>query len=338
MKNILKKYWWILLPGILVILFLLNLSNGSVRIPFLETMTILTGGTSSSEVWTDIIIDFRLTKALTCILAGSALSLGGLLMQTLFRNPLAWPDVLGLSSGASLAVAFIVMVGGAGGSLFTHSYTLALAASLGCLLIFLIVLAVAHRIKDNTALLLIGLMIGAGTSSIVSVLQFISQAQDQQYFLVWTFGSLGNLDWNEIQILGFAVVLGGGISVISIKSLNGWLLGDNYATSLGINLKRSRLYTIISTCILTGAVTAFCGPIAFIGLAVPHLTRLIIDTTNHKVLIPAVMLSGASVLLFCDIISQLPGTDSILPINAITALFGAPVVIWVILRNKKIRV
>jgi iron complex transport system permease protein len=230
------------------------------------------------------------------------------------------------------------MVGGAGGSLFTHSYTLALAASLGCLLIFLIVLAVAHRIKDNTALLLIGLMIGAGTSSIVSVLQFIGQAQDQQYFLVWTFGSLGNLDWNEIQILGFAVVLGGGISVISIKSLNGWLLGDNYATSLGINLKRSRLYTIISTCILTGAVTAFCGPIAFIGLAVPHLTRLIIDTTNHKVLIPAVMLSGASVLLFCDIISQLPGTDSILPINAITALFGAPVVIWVILRNKKIRV
>jgi iron complex transport system permease protein len=301
-------------------------------------MTILTGGTSSSEVWTDIIIDFSLTKALTCILAGSALSLGGLLMQTLFRNPLAGPDVLGLSSGASLAVAFIVMVGGAGGSLFTHSYALALAASLGCLLIFLIVLAVAHRIKDNTALLLIGLMIGAGTSSIVSVLQFISQAQDQQYFLVWTFGSLGNLDWNEIQILGFAVVLGGGISVISIKSLNGWLLGDNYATSLGINLKRSRLYTIISTCILTGAVTAFCGPIAFIGLAVPHLTRLIIDTTNHKVLIPAVMISGASVLLFCDIISQLPGTDSILPINAITALFGAPVVIWVILRNKKIRV
>lgn len=326
------------MPTILAILFLLNLSNGSVKIPFSEMVIILTGGTSSSEVWTDIIIDFRLTKALTCILAGSALSLGGLLMQTLFRNPLAGPDVLGLSSGASLAVAFIVMVGGAGGSLFAHSYTLALAASLGCLLIFLLVLAVAQRIKDNTALLLIGLMIGASTSSIVSVLQFISQAQDQQYFLVWTFGSLGNLSWDEIQILGIAVLVGALIALLSIKSLNGWLLGDNYATSLGINLKKSRLYTIIGTSILTGAVTAFCGPIAFVGLAVPHLTRLIIDTTNHKTLIPAVMISGASVLLFCDILSQLPGTDSILPINAITALFGAPVVIWVILRNKKIRV
>jgi iron complex transport system permease protein len=251
---------------------------------------------------------------------------------------LAGPDVLGLSSGASLAVAILVMIGGRTASLFAHSFTIALAASLGCLLIFLIVLAVAQRIKDNTALLIIGLMLGAGTSSIVSVLQFISQAEDQQYFLVWTFGSLGSLSWNEIQILGIAVVIGIIISFVSIKSLNGWLMGDNYAHSLGINLKRSRLLIIISTCVLTGAVTAFCGPIAFVGLAVPHLTRLVIDTTNHKILIPAVLLSGASILLFCDILSQLPGTSYVLPINAITALIGAPVVIWVILRNKKIRV
>lgn len=338
MKKSLKKYWWFLLPSLLAVLFLINISLGSVLIPLSDTIKVLTGGTPSQPVWGDIILDFRLTKALTCVLAGGALSLGGLLMQTLFRNPLAGPDVLGLSSGASLAVALVVMTGGTAVALFSHSFTIALAASIGCVFIFIIVLAVAHRIKDNTSLLIIGLMIGAGTSSIVSVLQFISKAEDQQYFLVWTFGSLSSLNWVEIQILTAAVTLGIVISIFSIKSLNAWLLGDNYAVSLGTNLKRSRLLIIISTCILTGATTAFCGPIAFVGLAVPHLTRLIIDTTNHRTLIPAVIMSGGVVLLFCDILTRLPGTSYILPINAITALIGAPVVIWVILRSKKIRV
>lgn len=335
-KN-LKRYWYFVLPVLLVILFLLNISLGSVQIPLSETLKVFFGKTPEQPIWADIVLDFRLTKAFTCILAGGALALGGLLMQTLFRNPLAGPDVLGLSSGASLAVAIVVMTTGAGAALFSHSFTLALAASIGCTAIFLLVLAIAHRVRDNISLLIIGLMIGAATSSIVSVLQFISKAEDQQYYLVWTFGSLSSLNWSEIQILAIAVFIGLAISILSIKSLNAWLLGDNYAISMGIPLRKSRLLIIIGTSILTGSVTAFCGPIAFVGLAVPHLTRLLIDTTNHKILIPAVVMSGGVIMLFCDILTHFPGNDFVLPINAITALIGAPVVIWVILRSKKIR-
>lgn len=338
MTKLLKKYWYLVLPILLVILFIVNISLGSVQIPLSETFKVLIGKTPTQPVWADIIIDFRLTKAFTCILAGGALALGGLLMQTLFRNPLAGPDVLGLSSGASLAVALLLMTSGLGSSLFSHSFTLALAASIGCTFIFLLVLGISHRVRDNISLLIIGLMIGAATSSIVSVLQYISKAEDQQYYLVWTFGSLSSLNWGEIQILTVAVIIGATISVFSIKSLNAWLLGDNYATSLGVSIKKSRLLIIIGTCILTGSVTAFCGPIAFVGLAVPHLARLIIDTTNHKILIPGVILSGGVVMLFCDILTRFPGSDFVLPINAITALIGAPVVIWVILRSKKVRI
>lgn len=336
MRNILQKYWWILLPALLSGLFLINISLGSVQIPLADTLKVLIGGRPSNPVWADIIFDFRLTKAFTCVLAGGALSLGGLLMQTLFRNSLAGPDVLGLSSGASLAVALVLMAG-SGIALFSKSFTLALAASTGCAGIFLIVVAIASRIRDNVSLLIIGLMIGAATASIVSVLQFVSRAEDQQYYLVWTFGSISNLNWTEILILALAVSVGAVMALISIKPLNAWLLGDNYATSLGINLKTARLIIIVGTSILTGAVTAFCGPIAFVGLAVPHLARLVIDTSNHKILIPAVLLTGGVVLLFCDILCRLPGNDFVLPINAITALLGAPVVIWVIMRNKKIR-
>jgi iron complex transport system permease protein len=338
MTQNLKRYWYIMLPILLIILFLLNVSLGSVQIPLSETLKVFAGQTPSQPVWADIIIDFRLTKAFTCILAGGALALGGLLMQTLFRNPLAGPDVLGLSSGASLAVALVVMTSGMGSILFSHSFTLALAASIGCIFIFLLVLGIAQRVRDNISLLIIGLMIGAATSSIVSVLQFLSKAEDQQYYLVWTFGNLSSLNWNEIQILAVAVMIGISMSVFSIKSLNAWLLGDNYATSLGISVRKSRLLIIIGTSILTGSVTAFCGPIAFVGIAVPHLARLVIDTTNHKLLIPAVIMCGGVIMLFCDILSRFPGSDFILPINAITALIGAPVVIWVILRSKKVRI
>jgi iron complex transport system permease protein len=337
MKNSLQKYWWILLPLVLLVLFLVNISLGSVNIPLADTLKVLTGSEPSNPVWADIIFDFRLTKAMTCIMAGGALALGGLLMQTLFRNPLAGPDVLGLSSGASLAVAILIMVGGMG-SLFSSSLTLALTASLGSAGIFLLVLAITHRIRDNVSLLIIGLMIGATTSSIVSVLQFISQAEDIQYYLIWTFGSMSNLNWTEILILAIGIITGLAIAIVSIKPLNVWLLGDNYATSLGINLKKSRLLIIIGTSILTGVVTAFCGPIAFVGLAVPHLARLVIDTTNHKALIPAVILMGGVIMLFCDILTRLPGNDFVIPINAVTALIGAPVVIWVIVRSKKIRI
>ena len=338
MKKILSLNPWFFLTAVLILLFLVNISLGSVKIPLKDTLTILFGGIPDNAVWRDIMIDFRLTKALTCVFSGGALALGGLLMQTLFRNPLAGPDVLGLSSGASLAVAVLVMAGTFAAPLLTGPLSIAIAASIGSALIFMVVLAVANRVKDNTSLLLIGLMIGAATSSLVSVLQFTSRSEDQHYFLVWTFGSMGGLNWQEIYLLGSIFLIGLVLSLLLSKSLNAWLLGDNYAQALGIRLQRARILIIICTSILAGSVTAFCGPIAFIGLAIPHLARLVINTTNHKILVPGVVLTGAAVMLFCDTVAQLPGSSLVLPINAITSLIGAPVVIWVIVRSKKVRV
>jgi iron complex transport system permease protein len=334
-----SAFRWMVLVVLLVLLFLLNLSLGSVDIPVKEIFQILTGNTSSDPVWGEILWDFRMPKAITCILGGSALALGGLQMQTLFRNPLAGPDVLGLSSGASLAVSLVFMSNAAGVTLFTiqSPWTVAIAASIGCSFVFLIMIAISRRLQDNVSLLIVGLMVGASTASIVSVLQFLSTADEMQVYIIWTFGSLGGLNWNEIQVLSLILIAGIIISFSNIKSLNAWLLGDNYAQSMGIGLKRSRFYMILSASLLTGGVTAFCGPIAFVGLAVPHLVKLLIQSHNHKVLIPAVLIGGAALLLGCDILAQLPGNTNILPINAITALIGAPVVIWVILRNKVVR-
>ena len=320
----------------LIILFAFNLNVGSVDIPLKEMINVLSGKPTADPIWTNIIWNFRLTKALTCMLAGSALSLSGLQMQTLFRNSLAGPDVLGISSGASLAVSLLLM-----GSSYIKGisgpWTVVLAATLGCSAVFLLILVFAQRLRDAASLLIIGLMIGAGTSSIVSVLQFTSKAEDLQTFLIWTFGSVGGLQWTEIHVLAWVVVLGLTLSILSYKSLNTWILGDNYAQSLGINLRRSRLLIILSACLLTGGVTAFCGPIAFVGLAVPHLTRLLINTANHKILIPNVMMMGAVLVLLCDILTQSTGEAHVLPLNAVTALFGAPVVIWVVMRSRMIR-
>lgn len=327
---------WLFLLILMGSLFLTNISLGSVSIPPGEIVRTLLGLPVENVIWQDIIIDFRLTKALTCILAGSALSIGGLQMQTLFRNPLAGPDILGLSSGASLLVSLVFMAGVSSFSLLSESWSLALAACTGSSLMLLLVLALAGKVKDNTSLLIVGLMIGAGTASFVSVLQFMSRAEDQQYYLIWTFGSLGGLNWTEIGILTLALLAGSLLLVINVKSLNAWLLGDNYSQSLGMNLKRSRLLMILSTSVLTGAVTAFCGPIAFVGLAVPHLIRLLFKTSDHRLLLPAVAMGGASLLLFCDCLAQVPGSTYVLPINAVTALIGAPLVVWIILKGKKI--
>lgn len=331
---------WIILIALLLLLFILNLSLGSVNIPFGAVVKILGGGVSDEPAWTDIIWDFRMTKALTCLLTGGALAMGGLQMQTLFRNALVGPDVLGLSAGASLAVSILLLSQSAGA--FLHiapgAWTVAIASSIGCIGVFLVVLSIVQRLQDNVSLLLVGLMIAAGTSSVVSVLQYLSKAEDLQLFVIWTFGSLGSLNWTEIQVLAILVAVGITIAVFCTKSLNAWLLGENYARSLGIPVQRSRLLIILSSSILTGGVTAFCGPIAFVGLAVPHLVKLLLPTSNHRILIPAVIIGGASLMLFCDILTQLPGNAQMLPINAITSLIGAPVVIWVIMRNKKVAV
>lgn len=331
--------WVLLLLGVLL-LFTLNLSLGSVRIPVSDIISILFSGEASHAIWTEIVWDFRMTKALTCVLAGSGLAAAGLQMQTLFRNALAGPDVLGLSSGASLAVALIFMGPATGlGFLSTpHPLLLSAAASLGCIAVLVVMLLVARKIEDHVSLLIVGLMVGAATSSIISVLQYLSKAEEMQVYIIWTFGSLGGLGWLEIQILTLVVIVGTLLAFSQMKSLNAWLLGDNYARSMGVNLKMSRLVIILSAALLTGAVTAFCGPIAFVGLAVPHLTRLVINTHNHKLLLPAVLLGGAALLLLCDILAHLPGSSYVLPVNALTALIGAPVVIWIIVKNKKMRI
>lgn len=331
---------WIILLFLLLVLFAANLSVGSVKIPLSEIFSLLFTRESDQSVQAHIVHDFRLTKSLTCVLAGSALAAAGLQMQTLFRNALAGPDVLGLSSGASLAVSVIFMGASTGLHLFPSPGPLlvSFAASLGCATVLIIMLIVARKLQDNVSLLIVGLMVGATAASVVTVLQYLSKAEEMQVYILWTFGSLGGLNWPEIRILTLVVLVGVGIAVAQMKPLNAWLLGDHYARSLGIDIPRSRLMIILSASILTGGVTAFCGPIAFVGLAVPHLTRLLIKTQNHKILIPAVLAAGAALLLFCDIIAQLPGSTYVLPINALTALIGAPVVIWIIIRNKIMRI
>lgn len=331
---------WTLLLLALLLLFGLDLFLGSVTIPWREMLNILLGEQSSSAVYRDIVLDFRLTKALTCVLAGSALAVAGLQMQTLFRNPLAGPDVLGLSSGASLAVALVLMTPAVGLTVLSepHPLLVAVSASIGCLAVLVIMLGVARKLEDHVSLLIVGLMVGAAASSIVSVFQYLSKAEEMQVYIIWTFGSLGGLSWPEIRILSLVLVAGLVLAYSQVKGLNAWLLGDHYAQSMGVNLRRSRILILLSASILTGGVTAFCGPIAFVGLAVPHLTRLLINTQNHKVLLPAVVIGGAVLLLFCDLLAHLPGSTVALPVNALTAMIGAPVVIWVVVRTKRLRV
>jgi iron complex transport system permease protein len=324
------------LTVLMLLLFVLSIMSGSVAIGWSEIVQAMKG---NHTLMSPILWHFRLPKAITCVLAGGALSVAGLMMQTLFRNPLAGPDVLGLSSGASLMVALLVFLGTVTSLLpFHNAWTLAIAASMGGGLVFLLIIVIAHYIRDNASILIIGLMISALTSSLVSVLQFIGQAEDLQTFMVWTLGNVGSTNWQEILVLSCVIFAGLSISYASIKSLNAWLLGDNYAQSLGVNMRRSRFWIVVSTGLLTGGVTAFCGPIAFVGLAVPHLVRLLVPTTNHKVLILAVMAGGASLLLLCDLIAQLPGSTRVLPLNAVTSMIGAPVVIWMIIRMKRIHV
>lgn len=334
-----KPWSAIIIVSTLLLLFLINVSLGSVQIPFTKVLSALFSQGNVHDTYYSIIWQLRIPKAVTCVVAGAGLSIAGLLMQTLFRNPLAGPDVLGLSSGASLMVAFVLLLGTSAASYLpaVSPWTLALAASFGSGAIFLLVVAVAYRVRDNTSLLIIGLMIAAASGSIVSVLQYLSKAQDLQTFVIWTLGSVGGTNWNEILILTLLLIVGGSIAITSVKALNAWLLGDHYAQSLGVNIKKSRQMIVLATSLLVGGVTAFCGPIAFVGLAVPHLVRLLVPTTNHKILLPMVMMGGATLLLLCDILAQMPGSANILPLNAITSMIGAPVVIWVVMRSKGVK-
>lgn len=321
-----------------MICFFANISLGSVTIPIKEIFKSLMGNIDN-ESWQYIIQNYRLPKAFTAILVGSGLGISGLLMQTMFRNPLAGPFVLGISSGASLGVALVILGSGIFGGMFANflisKWSVVIAASFGSFLVLLAVLAISSKVRDTMAILIIGLMFGSITAAVVSVLSYFSSAEQLQQYIFWGFGSLGNLSWNELMIFFSVYCIGILLSIVSIKGLNTLLLGENYAKSLGLNIKQSRLVIILATSFLAGTITAFAGPIAFIGLAIPHMTRLIFNTSNHKTLLPGVFLFGAIVMLICDSIAQLPTSDYTLPINAITSLIGAPVVIWLLVRKRK---
>lgn len=317
------------------ILFCIDAGLGSVSLSALDIFKNIFNE-SNAEVHT-ILWLFRFPKALTCVLAGATLAASGLLMQTLFRNPLAGPDVLGLSSGASLAVG-VLLLAIKGLHLSMSDWSLALAAGAGSTVVLLSMIAIARTVRDNASLLIIGLMLAAATSSAMSVMQFVSRPEELQAYIIWTMGSVSNTGWNEVVWMAIIFFIGAGICVFLLKPLNGWLLGENYAQSLGINVSRARFWMVMATGLMVGGTTAFCGPIAFVGLATPHLLRLVMTTTNHKILLPAVMCGGAILLLFCDAVSQLMGNIQSLPLNALTSLVGAPIVIWQVMKFKKISV
>jgi iron complex transport system permease protein len=340
--NPIKSYrnTFIILGVALLLIFIVNISLGSVYIPLKQLFLAFMDAEVEKESWKSIAINYRLPKAITAIIVGSGLSISGLLMQTLFRNPLAGPYVLGISSGASLGVAILILgasfFGGTIAGFAFSSWGHAIAASIGAFLVLSAVMMAAIKVRNTMSILIIGLMFGSLTASIISVLAYFSSANQLQQYLFWSFGSLGNLSWNEILVLLIIFLIGMIFVIFIIKPLNSLLLGENYAKSMGVNVKRTRNLTLISTSLLTGVITAFSGPIAFIGLAVPHLTKLFFSTSDHKILVPAVAISGAIIMLICDSIAQLPTSEYTLPINAITSLFGAPIIIWLLVRKRKI--
>ncbi|MCL4880452.1 MAG: iron ABC transporter permease [Anaerolineae bacterium] len=332
----------ILLAG-LVAVFLLNIATGSVDIPLNNIVKILLGGEADKAIWETIVVKFRLPKAVTAMLAGAGLSVAGLQMQTLFRNPLADPFVLGISSGASLGVALVVMSAGTvGATLIAElgllgNFTTAAAASLGALLVLVVVLFVARKVESSVTLLIVGLMFGYTTGAAVSLLMYFSITERIQAYINWTFGSFDGVTWEQMRVFAPVILLGVTLAYVQTKPLNALLLGEAYARSMGVNIQRTRLLIIVSTALLAGTITAFCGPIGFIGVAVPHLCRSLFSTSDHRTLIPATLMMGAGLALGADLIAQMPGSQVVLPLNAVMALLGAPIVTWVILRQRSLK-
>ncbi|MBL8133548.1 MAG: iron ABC transporter permease [Anaerolineae bacterium] len=339
----LKRFLAVGLILLLALLFLLSLAMGSVTIPVEEVARILLGQEPSKAVWTNIVLDFRLPQALTAILAGSALGIGGLLMQTFFRNPLADPYILGVSSGASLGVALVVLsVGTVTTTLLTGlglmgDLALAAAASLGSALVMALVLALARRVASGMTLLIVGLLVGYLTSAAVSLLLYFSIPERIQAYIAWTFGSFSGVTWDQLAVMTPVVCAGLAAAFLLSKPLNALLLGEQYAASMGVSLLRVRYALLLTTAVLAGTVTAFCGPIGFIGIAVPHFCRGLFATSDHRLLVPLTILVGAIVALIAALIADAPGSRIVLPLNAVTALIGAPAVLWVILSRRHTR-
>lgn len=336
-------YIFVILTFCLLLVLFVSLRLGSVRIPLQEFWRIISGEQGQKASWSQIIINFRLPKSITAMLVGAALSVSGLQMQTLFRNPLADPYILGINSGASLGVALVILGFGSAGSVLlaglglVGDLSMALAASLGAAVVLILVLIIGQRVRSPITLLILGLMFGYATSALVSLLIYFSIPERIQTYTTWSFGSFSGVTWSQLWVMIPMIIIGLILAFLLPKSLNSLLLGEDYARSMGLNMKQTRFLILIGASLLAGAVTAFCGPIGFIGVAVPHLARTMLNTSNHKLLLPAVTLLGGIVALLADIIAQLPGSQYILPINVVTALFGAPFIIWIIIQQRRLR-
>lgn len=330
-----KARLYIILIALLLLLFVADVALGSVYISLSDIWDSFLGAPESTNHY--IITQLRLPRAIMAVLTGAGLAIAGMLMQTLFRNPLAGPFVLGISSGAGLGVAISIMGGSLLGFSLISGFGIVLSSILGSLAVFLLIILISLRIKDTMGLLIIGLMVGSLSSALVGILQYFSPSEQLRRYVFWGLGSLSNLSWNELGLISILILISLTGLLFIIKPLNALLLGETYARSLGINLKQTRWIIIAITCILAGCITAFAGPIAFIGLAIPHIARMLLSSMDHKKLIPLVIVIGASLLLACDIVAQIPFSNYSLPINAVTSLVGAPLVIWLIVKKRYLR-
>lgn len=321
--------------------FILNLLLGSVSIPVDNIIDILLGRDNDNLIWRNIILKSRLPQSLTAMMAGAGLAVSGLLMQTVFRNPLAGPSVLGISSGASLGVACVVLLSGSIGGVALSKLgvigevTITLSAIIGSLLIMALIAFVAQKVRGNVTLLIMGVMIGYIANAIIGVLKFFSAEEDIRAYVIWGLGSFSRVSGGQTSVFILLMLVLLPLSFFLIKSLNLLLLGDSYAQNLGLNIKRARLLVIGCSGVLVAVVTAYCGPIVFLGLAVPHICRGLFHTSNHAVILPASLLGGASLALLCNLIARMPGFEGALPVNSVTALVGAPVVMWVLFKRRK---
>lgn len=326
----------------IVLLFIANLFFGSVSIPIQAIIDILVGNKVEKQAWSYIILEARLPQAITALVSGGAIAVSGLLLQTTFRNPLADAGILGISSGANLGVALVIMLigsslGAIDGFSLSYSMMIVIGAFIGAATILLIIMGFASIIRNNVMLLIIGIMVGYLTSSVISILKFWSTSEDAYSFMIWGMGDFSGVSMDELPFYCIVVCIGLVISILLMKPLNALLLGERYAANLGVNIKLIRFLLLLCAGLITAITCAFCGPIAFIGLAVPHISRLLLGTSNHKSLLPVTILVGSAMALLCNLISVLPGSGGVLPLNAITPIFGAPVIIYVIINQKKIQ-
>lgn len=338
-----RRYTTLLMVAVLAAIAIgafLNLLLGTVSIPAKDVLDILFTGNGENEVWRNIILKSRLPQALTAIFAGAGLSVAGLLMQTVFRNPLAGPSVLGISSGASLGVAFVILMSGIMGQAlsqlgFFGEFAITIAAIIGAMGVMGVIIFVSQKVKGNVTLLIIGVMIGYIATAVIGVLKFFSVEEDIRAYVIWGLGSFAKVSGGQMVLFCSVMAVLVPLSMLLVKTLNLLLLGDGYARNLGLNIKRARFLVILAAGILIAVVTAYCGPISFLGLAVPHLCRGIFQTSDHRVLMPASALVGAALALICNLIARMPGFEGVLPVNSVTALIGAPIVVSVLFRKRK---